>query len=100
MTVEVVLLPDGAASLPVEAMDHGVLADHLAANNADIEGNNSVVIDWREVERRVEGDRLVLRAPGTLSEYQQTALDAMTNAIVNNVSGVKVHPDGWQEVEP
>lgn len=97
--IQIEIIPDGAASLPTEARDHGILATHLENNNADIKGNNSVVIDWRGVERVVQQDRMYLRAQGTLADYQQMALDAMTNAIVNNINGVKAHPDGWQEVD-
>jgi len=97
--IECVLLPDASYGLPAEARDHGILATHLEGANADIELNNDVVINWRDVEREVRNDRLVLRAPGSLSEFQQTALDAITGAIVNNVAGLKVHPDGWQDVE-
>lgn len=97
--IEVVIYPDGAAELPAEARDHGILASHLSAANADIEGNNSVVIDWREVEREVHRERMVLRAPGAMSDYQQAALDAITGAVVNNVNGLKQHPDGWTEVQ-
>lgn len=98
--IEIEILPDGRSELPVEARDHGVLATHLEAGNPDVEPNNSVVIDWREVERNVSRRRIVLRAPGTLDEYNSTAIDAISNAILNNVDGVKAHPDGWREVEP
>jgi hypothetical protein len=95
--IEIALLPDGARKLPAEARDQSVLASHLKAANADVEGNNSVVIDWRAVERVVTTERLYLRVPGTMDEYNSTALNAMTGAIVNNITGLKAHPDGWQE---
>lgn len=96
--IECRLIPDGLTELPAEAREQGILASHLESANADIEGNNSVVAAWRDVEREIQREYIALRLPGTLDEYQSAALDATTGAIVNNVAGVKVHPDGWNEV--
>jgi len=95
--IECEILPDGLNELPTEARDDSVLASYLSDANSTIEANNSIGADWRDVERIVPGDQLTLRVPGSSSDYENTALNAITDAVVGNISGVKKHPDGWTE---
>ena len=96
MKVEIELLPDGSDSLPVEARDHGVLWSHL--QNASISAD-SVMDSARDVEREVRHDRIVLRVEGSLADHSSSTLDGLVTALTNNISGLKQHPDGWNEVE-
>jgi hypothetical protein len=103
VTVKIVLIPDGIAQVPTEARDHSVLAGHLEqAGIPDVPG--TALSGWRDVERVVHGDgsRIELRVrgeDGSLTDFPDTALDAIENAIVSNVDGLKAHPDGWRDVE-
>lgn len=97
--IEITLIPDGGSEVPVEATDHGLLSTLLEENASPSE--NSPMSSWQDVERVVPGHRryIKLRLPGTLEDESDSTKDAVVNAIVNNVSGLKAHPDGWQEVE-
>jgi hypothetical protein len=97
--IEIKLIPDGAAEIPEEASDHGILAS-LLENNAN-PSSNSAMASWREIERVVPGHRgyIKLQLPGTLEDESSSTRDGVTTAIVNNISGLKEHPDGWVEIE-
>lgn len=95
--IQVVLLPDGRPELPAAARDHGILAAALDGNGPP---QDSPAGGWRGIRRDVVGrERLVLRLDGTLADYQQQALDGITQAVTSSVSGLKAHPDGWVEVD-
>ena len=103
MTVAIDVIPDGTAEVPTEARDHGILATHLeAAPIPDVP--DTALSGWRDVERVVYGSgrRIELRVGGegeTLADFPDTALDAIRDAIVSNINGLKAHPDGWHNVE-
>jgi len=94
--IQVRIVPDGAATLPPLAREHGTLASKLSEASP---GGSAP--DWRDVEREISGDgrSVTLRVRDvSLSDYDQSALDAISGA-VSDISGVQQHPDGWQEVE-
>lgn len=93
--IECELIPDGMAELPAEARDHGILWSHLSGASVS---SASPETGPGDVVREVRQDRLILRLDGALADHSSTTLDNMANAIVNNISGVKKHPDGWQDV--
>jgi hypothetical protein len=97
--IEIKLIPDGNTEVPPEAADHGLLESFLNSNANPSE--NSPMSDWHDVERVVPGHRryIILRLPGTLEDESQTTRDAVTGAIVNQINGIKEHPDGWQDVD-
>ena len=96
-------IPDGNDRVPQEATDHGLLATHLK-NDGDpvlsVDNNENTASSWRDVRRIIPGHRkfISITVPGNLADYSQTTLDAFQNAIVDNVNGLKAHPDGWTEV--
>lgn len=96
--IQLEIIPDGAIELPVEAADDSAVGTHL--ENAG-PPDSSPAPAWRDIKRVRAGDgrKLYLQVDGTLDDYNTNALDAFANAIVNNISGVKKHPDGWQEVD-
>lgn len=96
MTVEIEIIPDGAAELPVEARDHSVLWNHLQSASLS---SGSPITDTHEIERVVTRDRIALRMSGTLADHSSTTLSNVASAITSNVAGTKEHPDGWQEVQ-
>lgn len=97
MTLEVKLIPDGSAQVPVEGADHGLLADRLKGADPP---EHSPAPSWQDIQRVVPGHRrwVALRIEGTLDDYASGALDGFATAAAN-VSGLKTHPDGWQEIE-
>jgi hypothetical protein len=104
MAVAITLIPDGQGTLPQEARDHDRLAGLLEAANNIPDQSNSPLSHWRDVERVVHGDgsRIELRVGDgdtTLSDFPGNSLDAIGSAIINNISGVKAHPNGWHNVE-
>lgn len=99
--IELKLIPDGMAQVPAEAKDDPILAGHLKAASNIPDDANAPISGWRDVERVVpgSGEYIALRVPGAVSDYPGSSLDGIKNAIVNNISGLKAHPDGWQVVE-
>ena len=97
--IELKLIPDAGTEVPVGATDHGHLASLLQDNASPSE--NSPISSWHDVDRVVPGhDRYIkLRLPSSLDDESQTTRDAVTDAIVNNINGLKAHPDGWQDVQ-
>ena len=103
MTVVIKLLPEGAAEVPAESRDHGILATYLegaAIPNVP----DTALSGWRDVERVVSGDgsRVELRVGGegdSVADFPDAALDTISTAITTNISGLKPHPDGWHNVE-
>jgi hypothetical protein len=99
--IELKLIPDGAAEVPAEAKDHGILASNLEGASNIPDNANAAINGWRDIERVVpgNGEYIVLRVPGTVSDYPGNTLDGIQSAIVNNINGLKEHPDGWEVVE-
>ena len=102
--IELKLLPDGAAKVPQEARDDSILATYLendaeAVISADISEN--AASSWREIARVIpgHGKYIALRVPGEQVDYSQTTLDGFRDAIVDNIGGLKTHPNGWEAVE-
>lgn len=93
--IEIEIIPDAAAELPVEARDHSVLWNHLQSASLS---SGSPIADTREIERVVTRERIALRMSGSLADHSSTTLGNVASAITANVAGVKEHPDGWQEV--
>lgn len=56
---------------------------------------------WRDLERVIPWHRryIKLRIPGTLENKSSSTRDGLTTAIVDNISGLKEHPDGWVKIE-
>lgn len=97
--IQIDLIPDGAAEMPVEARDSEVLADKL--KNTDLSGVGTAP-DWDSIERVISGgrERVKLRVrDATLTDYDEAALDAYADSIAS-INGVKKHPKGWHEAEP
>jgi len=100
MTIQIKLIPDGLATVPAEAKDHGILQSYLE-NSGDIPTVEGDPIEtWRDVERVVfgSGQYVALRVPGAPADYDSTTLNAMRDALVTNINGLKAHPDGWVEL--
>lgn len=99
--IELKLIPDGAAEIPAEARDQEILADHFANATGIPDGSPAPIDDWRGVERVVTGSGryLALRVPGEPTDYPGNSLDGIANAITNNISGLKPHPNGWEYVK-
>lgn len=93
--IDIKLIPDGASEVPLEATDHGILASLLDDNASP--SSNSAMASWRDIETVVPGHRryIKLRLPGTLEDESSSTRDDVTTAIINNISGLKEHPDGW-----
>lgn len=103
--IELKLIPDGASEVPAEARDHGILATHLENNgspSSDTANATGTANTWKDIERIVPGHReyIAIRVPGEVADYSGNSLDGFKNAIVNNISGLKAHPDGWTHVTP
>lgn len=98
MTVELKLVPDGSESLPVEARDESVVSSHL--ESAVSVSSASSITSWREVRRIVPGNyaHMTLVLDGSKSDYSNETLSSVKNALLNNISGIKAHPDGWHDV--
>jgi len=93
--IRIKLIPDGSSQLPVEARDHGVLADKLEGASP----SGTPAPDWDEIQRIVTGDSVSLILPdSTVADYDTSALDAYVQALTS-INGVKEHPNGWEEGE-
>jgi len=102
--IEMKLLPDGAGSVPAEARDDSILATHLQ-NDGDpellsVDDTENIASSWRDVTRIIpgHGDFILIRVPGQQADYSQTTLDGFRDAIIDNITGLKTHPDGWTQV--
>lgn len=99
--IQIKLIPDGGTEIPVEARDDEIMASHLQSASPS---SGSPVDTWRDVKRVVPGSNeyILLRVgdeQATLSDYSSSTLDAFANAVVNNIAGLKKHPDGWKQVD-
>lgn len=93
--IQIKLIPEGDSKLPVEAEDHGVLADNLKGADPP---DHSPAPSWRDIRRVVHKEYLYLEIDGSLDDYADGALDGFATAIAN-INGMKKHPDGWVEIE-
>ena len=99
MTVETVLIPDGGSQIPQELADDGIVATHLSGLQVP---DGAPIDSWRAIERETPGDKsqMVLRVRGImLSDVPDSLLTQAHEALTTEVSGVKPHPDGWQEYD-
>lgn len=99
--IEIKLIPDGLGQAPFEARDHTILAGHLQEASDVLSDLSGPIDGWRDVTRVVpgHGNYIALRVPGEQADYSQTTLDEFRDAIIDNINGLKAHPDGWTEVE-
>lgn len=98
--IQVQIIPDGSPQVPPELTDDSVVSSYL--RSADIPAVSGTEFDgWRDIARINYGtrERVAIQIPGTLEDYSSSQLDRITSPIVNNVNGVKVHPDGWEEID-
>jgi len=100
MTVQIRLIPDGSARIPAEAKDHKILKTHLesAGDIPAVEGDP--IEGWEDIERVVpgSGESVKLRGPNAVSDYDQATLNAIRDAVITNIDGLKAHPGGWQDI--
>ena len=99
--IELTLIPDGSPGVPVEATDHAILASHLEESATVLDDPLDPLDGWRDISRVVpgSGEYIALRAPGQPGDYSQTTLDGIRDAVVDNINGLKAHPDGWTAVD-
>lgn len=99
MTVEISLIPDGRQQIPAELVDDGIVKHYLS----DVKVPKSAPIDsWRDIRREVRGDKseITLRVFDImLSDVPDELLTQCHEALTNQVSGVKPHPEGWVEYD-
>jgi hypothetical protein len=99
--IQLKLCPDAGKNLPAEARNHAILADDLSEVNDKLPDDPSAPIDsWRDVERVVpgHGQHIELRLPGSLSDYPSDTQTIVRDAVLNSISDLRPHPDGWTEV--
>jgi len=102
--IELKLIPDGATEVPAEATDDGILATYLQ-NNAgplpDTGGTVETASSWRDIERSIPAHRefVAVRVPGEAAAYSEQSLNGIRNALVDNITGLKAHPNGWEAVD-
>jgi hypothetical protein len=95
------LVPNGMARLPSETREDPPVIAALKDNAGDVPtGATSPLAGWEEVRRvRVGDEELRLELPGTLDEYLDAELEGFASTMVESLDGVKVHSEGWTEVE-
>ena len=95
------LVPDGIARLPLEAREDPPVITRLKDNADNVPTRTtSPLSGWEAVRRvRVSDEELRLELPGTLDEYLTAELEGFASAMAGSLDGVKVHSEGWTEVE-
>lgn len=99
MTVEIALIPDDNAQIPQELVDDGIVATYLSGVSVP---DQAPIDSWHAIERETPSHHrlMVLRVHGImLSDVPDTLLTQCHEALTNQISGVKPHPDGWVEYD-
>lgn len=89
--IRIKLIPDGLSKLPGEATDDSIISAHLKDKSEM----------WRDVKRETPSSKehLILFINGSLDDYSEENLQDIADSLVENISGLKTHPDGWVEIE-
>lgn len=98
--IELKLIPDVPGTVPFESKDDSLMATYLSGASNIPDDANAPISGWREIRRVVpgHGEYVALRVPGEPTDYPGSTLDAIANAITNNIGGLKPHAEGWQYV--
>lgn len=104
--IQLKLIPDGVASIPLTAQSHKRLWNAIKENSTEDDrqkfATESPVGGIKDIIKVIPANNeyIIIRLPGDVDEYPDDLLDSIPGFFTAEISGVKAHPDGWQYVDP